>query len=82
MASCEGPVIIYGEGLLKRWKVGGRYFRVIRTGAISVFVINKKVLPWSVFSGYARSNKLFVFVWPREIQKTSQKVESCQGSNR
>ena len=55
---------------------GGGYFRVISSVAISVFVINEKVLRRSVFSGYARFNKLFVFVWPREIQKTSQKVES------
>ena len=53
---------------------------MISSVAISVFVINEKVLRGSVFSGYARFNKLFVFVWPREIQKTSQKVESCQGS--
>ena len=55
---------------------------MISSEAISVFVINEKVLRRSVFSGYARFNKLFVFVWPREIQKTSQKVESYQGSKK
>ena len=49
-------------------------------GLFLVFVINEKELRGSVFSGYARSKKLSVFVWPREIQKVSQKVESCQGS--
>lgn len=59
---------------------GGGYFRVISSVAVSVFVIIYKVLRESVFSGYVRSKKLFVFVWPREIQKTPQKVKSCQGS--
>ena len=73
-----------GEGIKKTMEGWGEEGTLewLEVGLFLVFVINEKELRGSVFSGYARSKKLFVFVWPsrREIQKMSQKVESCQGS--